>query len=111
MIKRVVELLIGAALVYAAWHAVPAYLHYYQFNDAIGELALFAGERPEDELRERVAQLAAQYKIPLDPEAIVVSTNAESTRIEAPYTARVKLLPNYTYDWHFEPKANVWHVR
>lgn len=111
MIKRVVELLIGAALVYAAWHTVPAYLHYYQFNDAIGELALFAGDRPEEELRQRVMKLAADYQIPLDPEVVVVTTSRESTRIEAPYTERVKLLPNYTYDWQFEPKANVWHIR
>jgi hypothetical protein len=111
MLKRLIELVIAVAIVYAGWQAGVAYLHYYQFNDAIGELALFAGRSTEDQLKERVMQLAQQYAIPLEGESLTVRTDDEVTEIAAPYTARVKLLPNYTYDWHLQPKAHVVHVR
>lgn len=111
MLKRLVELVIAVVIVYAGWHAGVAYLHYYQFNDAIGELALFAGRSTEEQLRDRVMQLAQQYAIALDDAALTVHTDEEVTQITAPYTARVKLLPNYIYDWKLQPKAHVVHVR
>ena len=43
MLKRVIQLVVAAVLIYAGYHAGVAYFHYYQFTDAIGELALFAG--------------------------------------------------------------------
>jgi hypothetical protein len=111
MLKRLIELVIVIAIGYAGWHAGVAYLHYYQFNDAISELALFAGRSSEDQIRERVVQLARQYEIPLDPESLTVHTDEEVTQITAPYTAPVRLLPNYTYEWQLQPKASVVHVR
>src|SRR5574338_669400 len=110
MLRRVIELLVALVLIYAGWHAGVAYFHYYQFTDAIGELALFAGTSTEDQLKERVVQLAQQYKIPLDPSVITIHTNPDVTQITAPYTERVNLLPNYVYDWKLEPKASVVHV-
>jgi len=111
MLKRLIELVIAVVIIYAGWHVGVAYLHYYQFNDAIGELALFAGRSSEDQLKDRVMKLAQQYQIPLDSEAMTVHTDDEVTQITAPYTEAVKLLPNYTYDWKLEPKADVVHVR
>ncbi len=111
MLKRLIELVIAVVIIYAGWHAGVAYLHYYQFNDAIGELALFAGGSTNDQLKERVMQLAQQYQIPIDADSVTVRTDAEVTQITAPYTETVKLLPNYTYDWRLEPRANVVHVR
>jgi hypothetical protein len=110
MLKRVIQLVIAAVVIYAGWHAGVAYFHYYQFTDSIGELALFAGSSTADQLKERVVQLAAQYQVPLDPGAITVHTDPEVTQITAPYTERVKLLPNYVYEWKLEPKASVVHV-
>jgi len=111
MLKRVISLLIAAAVIYAGWHTGETLLHYYQFNDAIGQLALFAGSSTEDQLKERVLQLAEQYQIPVDSETVTVHTDGEVTQITAPYTADVKLLPTYTYEWKLEPKASVVHIR
>jgi hypothetical protein len=110
MLKRLIELVIAVVFVYAGWHAGVAYFHYYQFTDAISELALFAGKSTEDELRQRVLQLAGQYEIPLEPDAVTIHTGAEVTQITAPYTQPVNLLPNYIYNWKLEPKASVVHV-
>ncbi|MGE5812934.1 MAG: hypothetical protein ACM36C_00450 [Acidobacteriota bacterium] len=110
MLKRLVQLLIAVILIYAGWHAGVAYFHYYQFTDAIGELALFAGTSTEDQLKERVVQLAQQYDVPVDASLITVHTSADATQISAPYTEKVNLLPNYVYEWKLEPKASVVHV-
>src|SRR5512138_482314 len=107
MLKRVLELLVVAIVGYAGWHAGVAYFNYYQFRDEITQLALFAGNSTEDQLRARVLDLARQYEIPLEDAAITVHTDPEVTQITAPYTARVNLLPNYVYEWKLEPKASV----
>jgi hypothetical protein len=111
MLKRLISLLLAVVVIYAAWHTGMALLHYYQFKDAIGELALFAGTSTEDQLKERVMQLADQYEIPLDSEAVTVRTDPDVTDIATAYVASVKLLPNYTYEWKLEPTARVVHVR
>ena len=111
MIKRLIELLIAAAVVYAGWHVGVAYLHYYEFDDALHELALFSARTTEAQVRERVLTLAQQYDIPLDPGAIVIRTDADATEILAPYTQEVKLLPTYTYLWKFEADGHAVHLR
>lgn len=110
MLKRVIQLVVAAVLIYAGYHAGVAYFHYYQFTDAIGELALFAGNSTGEQIKERVLKLAQQYEIPLDPDAVTVHTDVDVTEITAPYTEPVQLLPNYLYDWKLEPKARVVHV-
>lgn len=111
MIKRLVELVIAAAIAYAVWHVGIAFLHYYEFDDSLEELARFSARRTETEVRDRVLQLAEQYEIPLDPEALVIRTDTDSTQILAPYTQEVKILPNYSYFWKLEAQASVMHVR
>jgi hypothetical protein len=111
MLKRLIELVIAAAIIYAGWHAGVAYLHYFQFDDALTETARYGRGRTEEQLRERVMQLAAEYKIPLDPQAVVIHTDNNATRIAAPYTERIKLLPNYVYELKLEPKGDSWHIQ
>lgn len=111
MLKRLVELVIAAAVLYAGYHAAVVYLHHYQFQDGLEETARFGRGRSDEQLRERVMQLAAEYEIPLAPEAVVIQTDANATRIAAPYTARIKLLPNYIYELNLEPKGDSWHIQ
>ncbi len=111
MLKRLIELAIAAAIFYAGWNAGVAYLHYFQFDDALTETARYGRGRTPEQLKERVLQLAAEYQIPLDPDAVVILTDTNATRIAAPYTARIKLLPNYVYEIRLEPKGDSWHVQ
>jgi hypothetical protein len=111
MLKRLVELVIAAAIFYAAWHAGVVYLHYFQFQDGLEETARFGRGRTEAQLRERVVQLAAEHQIPLDPGTVLVQTDNNATRIRAPYIARVQLLPNYVYEVKLEPTGDSWHIQ
>jgi hypothetical protein len=111
MIKRLIELAIAAAIFYAGYHAAVVYLHHYQFDDALEETARFGRGRTEEQLRERVIQLAAEHQIPLEPESVVIRTDNNATRITAPYTARVRLLPNYIYEVKLEPVGDSWHIQ
>jgi hypothetical protein len=109
MVKRLIELAIVAAICYAGYHGAVVYLHHYQFDDALEETARFGRGRTEQQLRQRVMELAAEYDIPLDPAAVTIRSDGNSTRISAPYTARVKLLPNYIYEMKLEPVGGSWH--
>jgi hypothetical protein len=111
LIRRLVHLLIVAAIVWMGWHAIPVYWNYFKFKDAVAETARFAGARSEAEVRARVLTLAADHSIPLHPEALVVRIDRDVTEILAPYTERVELLPRYYYDWTFDVKTAAWHVR
>ena len=108
--KRAINLLIVAAILWAGFHAAPPLLHNFQFQDGVEETARFAGRRSDAEVRDRVIALAAQYEIPLDAEAIEIRREGESVEISAPYVERVQLLPGYYYDWHFSARSAPWRV-
>lgn len=111
MLKRLIQLVIAAVVIYAGWHAGVVYVNYYQFNDELGQMALFAkGTATESELKDRVLEVAQQYEIPLDPDAVVVHHDRDLTQITAPYVAEVKLLPNYIYRWKLEAKGSAVHL-
>jgi hypothetical protein len=111
MVKRLLSFVIAAAVIYAAWNTGSVLRHHYRFSDELQQLALFAGSSTEDQLKERVLQLAEQYQIPVEPETVTVHTDSGITQITAPYTAQIKLLPTYTYERKLEAKASVVHVR
>jgi hypothetical protein len=111
MLKRLIELVIAAAIIYAGWHAGLVYLHHFQFQDALEETARFGRGRSEAQLRERIMEYAAEYEIPLDPAAVLVQSDTNGTRIKAPYTARLQLLPNYVYEVKMEPTGESWHIQ
>ncbi len=112
MVKRLIQLVVAAALIYAGYHAGVVYLHHYQFTDALGEMALFANSNTtEDGLKEGTIEAAQKYEIPLNPDDILIRHDQQATQITAPYVAPVRLLPNYIYQWHLEAKASVIRPR
>jgi hypothetical protein len=94
--------LIVAAVAWAGFHTIPVYLRYFQFDEAVKELARFAGTRSEAEIRQEVLDLADQYEVPLSPEDLVVRRVRGATEISALYVERVEVLPRYYYDWEFD---------
>lgn len=106
--KRLITLLIVAALVWAGYHTIPVYLRFFQFDEAVKEVARFAGTRTEEEVRQRILELADEYEVPLDPEDLVVQRVRGATEISAPYVERVEVLPRYYYDWEFDIRTPSW---
>ncbi len=110
MVKRLIELLLVAALGYALIHTVPVYWNNYKFEDALQEMATFAAEKTEDELRDRVVKLASENDIPLEADDIVVHQSDDATEILAPYTKKVEVLPRFVYTANFDVKVKEWHT-
>ena len=106
--KRLLTLLIVAALLWAGFHTVPVYLRYFQFDEAVEEVARFAGTRSEEEVRQRVLELADEYEVPLAAEDLVVQKIRGNTEIALAYVERVEVLPTWFYDWQFDVQTPSW---
>jgi hypothetical protein len=111
MIKRLIKLAIVLAIAHAAYRAIPVYIRYVQFRDALAEVARFSGGQSEEQVRGRVAQVVIDSKVPIDPDAIAIGHEANKTAIQASYIEPVELLPSYVYPWKFEVNLDVIHVR
>jgi hypothetical protein len=85
-----------------------AALKHYAFVDSIQEAMLFASSRNEDQIADRVIELANEQEIPLDPEKLTVQRLPYQIVIDAPYSDVVNVLPGvYSRMWDFETKVNV----
>ena len=111
MIKRLIKIAIVLAIAHAAYRAIPVYLRYVQFRDALAEVARFAGGQSEEQVRGRVAQVVIDSKVPIDPDSIAIGHEANKTAIQASYIEAVELVPTYVYPWKFDIDLDVIHVR
>jgi hypothetical protein len=106
--KTIIKLVVAALVVHATWRAGNVYLRYYEFKDHVHEAAQFSERKAEKELREQVLTLAAEYEIPLAPEALRVRREENHTIVNASYTERIELLPRYYYPWDFKVNVNTF---
>jgi hypothetical protein len=106
--KTLIKIGIALTLITATVQAGRAAVKHYTFVDAIHEQMLFAGGRTEDELAERVLDLAAEHGIPLEAENVTVTRQPFLVEVWAPYTDTVELLPGfYKRRWDFETSVSV----
>jgi hypothetical protein len=94
-VKTIIKLLIVAAVLNASARAAMATWSFYQFKDASQQIAIFAGEVPEEALHQQVMETAARLEVPVSPEQVTVRREGPITRIEAAYEQPVELFPNY----------------
>ena len=106
MIKSIIKIAIAVVLANALWRVASAYISYYKFQDSVQEYAIRTNGKSEDEIKNRVAELAAQYEEPLDADAVDVRKTEQHTYIEASYTKPVAVLPGYEYQWPFSLKVD-----
>lgn len=111
MARRIVQLAIFLLAVHALYRFVPVYIHYQQFKDAVKETALFAKDKTDAQIIDRVMELAEKHHIPLQREYVQVRREAEHTFIDASYVESIEWLPTYRRPWQFDVGAQAWHVR
>jgi hypothetical protein len=107
MMRTFLKLVVVALLANATWHLFGAYAPYYKFKDAVQYAALHRGRISDDELKQQVLEIAAQYDVPVSPSGVTVSRQRGSTIVDASYTQGVDLLPGYTYPWSFTMHVDV----
>ncbi len=98
MIRTVVKLACVALIANATWHLFGAVAPHYKFKDRVQYAALYRGDSSDEELRERILSLAAQFELPVAQGDVVVTRNAERhTLVDIAYVRPVELAPGFTY--------------
>jgi hypothetical protein len=108
--KTLIKLIIAALIVHATWRAGPVYFRYYQFKDGVQQTAQFSGTRSENELHNRVLELARELQVPLEADRLRVRRQDNRTLIDATYDERLELLPRYFYPWQLRVSVDAFTI-
>jgi len=108
MVRLVIKLLIFGVIAHAAYRVGPPVWRYYQFRDAVQEVAMYAttpsfsGRRQTpDQVLDKVASLAQEYNVPLDRGDFQLAMGKQSATIDARYTLKLEYLPRQFYPYEF----------
>jgi hypothetical protein len=111
MLRNLVRLAVVLLAAHALYRFVPAYIHYHQFKDAVAEAALYSKDRSDNEVVDRVMELAQRYQIPIEREAVQVSRDRQFTYISVEYEEQIEWVPTYSRPMPFTVAVEGWHVR
>lgn len=105
-VRALVGLLIVVGAIYTAWLVVPAYLHNYQLEDAMGDEARMNtySAKSEEDMRETIYRKAKDMEMPITRDQVNVKREAQSVNIWVNYTVHVEL-PGYAFDLQFHPST------
>jgi hypothetical protein len=110
--KTFIKLFIAAVLLNAIAQGAWASWRFYQFKDAVEAELLFAERAQLDAIHNRVVELAQEYEVPLESDAIAVSRQGLVTKVDAAYTEQVSLVPRlYEPVWTWDASVAVRAVR
>ena len=102
MIKGLIKLAIAALIANACWRLGSAYLSFYRFKDSVQQASQFGSGESEQELQQRILELASQYDIPVAPEAVIVRRDGKHTLTEGEYSQAIDFAPGLTRPWTFK---------
>jgi predicted membrane protein len=101
--------LLGIALpviaVYLLWQVLPPYIHNYQFQDSVEEIARFGGldyRTTDEDIRQKVLKSAQDLKIPISAEDINVARSNQEVVVWVDYTVHINV-PVHPFDLEFHP--------
>jgi hypothetical protein len=108
LIKFLVKLAVAGLIANATWRVGGAYMTHYKFQDAIREAAQFRGRKTDDELRQRIVELAADFEVPITGDDLTLQNEASHFLVDGRYVRTVELVPGYTYPWPFTVHTDVF---
>jgi hypothetical protein len=128
MVRFVIKLAVVALIVHAAIRVGTTYWRFYQFEDALQELAQFGDQRPDKQLCSQAMDKAANLEVPIAADALTIRRGANppfncetgfqgamtsaggsgKIFIDGHYREDLVLLPGYRYPWDFTPSVNAW---
>jgi hypothetical protein len=128
MFRVLIKLAIAALVINAVVRVGSTYLRYYQFEDALQELAQFGDSRGDKQLCTQAMEKAANLEVPITAEAVMIRRGSNPTYncgkgfeggvagapgaakifIDAVYTDVLNPLPGYRMNWEFKPSASAW---
>jgi hypothetical protein len=106
--KTIVQLVVAFTLLTGTVQAGRAAVKHYAFTDSVHEAMIFASSYTEDQIADRVLEIAAEHLVPLDPENLTVVRAPYQITISAPYSDSINLLPGvYSRAWDFDTEVKV----
>lgn len=130
MFRVLIKLAFAALVVYAVWGTGSTYWRFYQYEDALQELAQFGERRTDRQLCDQAVEAAANFDVPIAADGITVRRGsnpafncasgferavpaggtgpAARIFIDASYTDELKLFPGYTRPWNLTASANAF---
>jgi len=106
--KTVIKLLVAAVVIHGAFRIGAAYWTLFQYEDALQQIAQFAGNRQPPEVRDQAAKKAAEMGVPITADGLMVRRSDREIFIEAAYTDQVQIFPTYYYPWEFKTSVKAW---
>ncbi|MBW8869145.1 MAG: hypothetical protein JF610_17765, partial [Acidobacteria bacterium] len=87
--------------------------HYFQFKDALDELALFQmnSKANDAELTDRIMAIADEHNVPLERDYVQIHRPTGQLIIDASYVESLALLPGYSYEHEFDVHAKAFDAR
>ena len=107
MVKRVISFIIFLVLANAGARVGMVYFHDQQFKDALRELSLFSGGKSEEIVRAKVMEIAAENKIPLDPDFVEITRKnvpgiGDHSVIKVAYAVNIAIFPGKLQRFQFD---------
>ena len=104
----IIKLFIAAVIINAAAQIGLAEYKYYQFQDAIHEMMLFAPNARDADLVKQAMQVADEYDVPLEADNVTVNRVRTEIVLNMTYNEDVTLIPGiYTKNWTFNPSSSI----
>lgn len=111
MIRRLVQVAIFLFFANGLYQTAPVGVRYFQFKDAVQELALFSQRSGDKELVDRVMVLAGEHSIPLEREYVDVKRTNSQMIITASYIETMTFVPGYPYQRQLDVIAKAYIVK
>ena len=99
--KLLIKLVITALLANAAFRIGTEYLVHYKFRDSVREAAMFRA-RNNEELGQRVMEMAAIYDVPLAADGFTTRRDGREAVVTGSYTKPIEIVPGFPYQWKFD---------
>ena len=101
--KTILKLIVVAILANALWRVGTAYAAFYKFKDS-------QGESTEEELRQKIVELASTYDLPIRADDVTVVREVHHTAIHGSYKQGVAMFPGFEYQWPFSIDLDAYPI-
>lgn len=95
-----IKLLVTALVLNACFQGGRSAWGFYQFQDSVQQAVLFSTTQTSEQLKARIAGIAQEQGVELEPRTFTVAFQGTQARIKASYTDPVAVVPGgYVYKW------------
>ena len=87
MLRTLIKLALVALLINASWQLFSVYWSHFKFVDAVQSLTQFRGDKSDDQIRNRILELAGEFDVPVSDENLTLQGTRIHTVVAWPSAA------------------------